>query len=431
MIEVDVDPWQLEVIRSPARVKLLMAGRGAGKTVGVARPTIIRDGLETIDGEFAYFSPSYAIAKRECKTIGKNRQLAPFIERVEDQPFPRIVWQTGTSTYFRSLDREENVLGYHLNGAIVDEVHKVGERLIHEVIRPQLGAKRGYLLMMGQHDEDGEDGWIYKQFYLPGIDPARPEFAAWRVPSSMGRQYLGPEGEKELEMIRASTSDYVWRWQYMAEAIETANKAFRPDDIRGCTSGDTRDDNGGMSCTIGYDLGKVLDPSAQVVLAKVSENKSAVLNAELQKLGVPHDVQALGVQRLAKRYGDPVVLVDVTGGGAGATKAGQDQDVYVKFYRDTVPTMRGFYLNQHSKAQIIQALQLAIEQKRISIPATCKDLLRQLGSYRWERRPSGGVDYHGPNGHDDDLVIALALALYAMNRGWTSDTGRKSLDVLM
>lgn len=430
MIELDLDPWQLEVIRSPARIKLLMAGRGAGKTVGCSRNQIIMDGLEKKDWETAYFSPSYAIAKRECKAIAKNRFLAPFIERAEDQPFPRIVWNSGSQSYFRSLDCEENVLGYHLNRAIVDEIHKVGERLIHEVVRPQLGAKRGGLLMMGQFDEDGEEGWLYKQFYLPGQDPAQPNFKSWIVPSGMGRQYQGAEGRAELEMLRQSTPDYVWRWQYMAEAVESQNKAFRGGDIARCVGGEEQSEARGTPCIVGYDLGRVVDPSAQAVLGVVDKERCRVLNAELHKLGVPHEQQALHVQRLARVYGNATVMVDVSG-GAGAGRAGEASDAYTKYYRDFIPTMRGFSINQRNKEGIIQALQLAIEQQKITIPPTCTDLLRQLKGYRWERRHSGGIDYHGPSGHDDDLVMALALAWYAFCRRWYGGQGGQPLETMM
>lgn len=431
MIELDLDPWQLEVIKSPARIKTVMAGRGSGKTVGIARNQIIMDGLTKINHETAYFAPSYAVGKRECKAIAKNRFLMPYIERAEDQPFPRIVWNTGSQSYFRSADRDDNLLGYHLNRAIVDEVHKIGERMIHEVIRPQLGAKRGELLMMGQHDEDGEEGWINLQFFLPGQRPGQTDFASWRIPSSAGRQYQGASGRAEFEMLRKSTPDYSWRWQYLAEAVESQNKAFRPEDIKKCILGDEQSESLGTQCVIGYDIGKVTDPSAEVVLGVVDASRCRVLGARLHRLGEPHEQQALALQRLSRVFGEPTVIVDVTGGGQGAVRPGQEVDACTKYYREMVPGMRGFNINQHTKAQIVQDVQLLIEQGRVTIPATCVDLIRQLKSYRWERRSAGTLDFHGPNGHDDDLVMALALAVTGFVRKWYGGQGGSPLSSLM
>lgn len=429
-IHLDLDPWQREVLDSPARVKTLMAGRGTGKTY-MARNQMIVDGLTRRGFETAYFSPSYAVAKREYKEIANHPVLMHRIIRTEENPFPRIVWRSGSQTFFRSLDREENVLGFHLNRAVVDEVHKVGARLIHEVVRPQLGAKRGSMLLMGQHDEDGEEGWIQQEFFLPGQNPNKPEFASWRIPVSMGRQYQGESGLKELELLRGSTPDYVWRWQYLAEAVESQNKAFRPGDVTKCIGGEEQSEACGMQCVIGYDLGKVVDPSAEVVLGVVDASRCRVLGARLHRLGEPHEQQALGLQRLARVYGDPTVVGDVTGGGQGALRPGQEVDAYVQFYRESVPNWRGFNINQTTKAQIVQNVQLLIEQGRITIPATCVDLIRQLKAYRWERRPTGTLEFHGPNGHDDDLVMALALAATGFARRWYGGQGGAPLGSLM
>lgn len=431
MLHLDLDPWQREILESPARVKTVMAGRGTGKTVGCGRGQIITDGLERRGWETAYFSPSYAVAKREFQDITHNPVLMRRILRTQEQPFPRIVWRSRSQTYFRSTDREENVLGYHLNRAIVDECHKIGERLIHEVIRPQLGAKRGHLMLMGQHDEDGEEGWIHKQFFQPGQQPGQTDFASWRIPVQMGRQYQGESGRRELEMLRKSTPEYVWRWQYLAEAIESQNKAFRPQDVAKCIRGEVRSEAAGMRCIIGYDLGKVADPSAQVVLGVVNDTHCVVLDATLHRLGWPHEEQAIALQTLSRVYGDPTVVVDVTGGGQGAVRAGQEVDAYTRYYRELIPGMRGFNINQTTKVQIVQNVQLMIEQGRIGIPATCEALIRQLKAYRWERRPSGTLDFHGPSGHDDDLVMALALAVTGFMRKWYGSPGSAPLGTLI
>jgi hypothetical protein len=96
-----------------------------------------------------------------------------------------------------------------------------------------------------------------------------------------------------------------------------------------------------------------------------------------------------------------------------------------------IPTMRGFNINQTTKAQIVQNVQLLIEQGRISIPASCADLIRQIKAYRWERRSSGTLDFHGPNGHDDDLVMALALAVTGFMRKWYGGQGGKPLGTML
>jgi hypothetical protein len=416
-IVLDVDPWQLQAINDPAREKLIVGGRGTGKTVGVLRNWFIQKGLDTLDGEFAYFGPSYAVGMRERKSIAKNRFLKPYITDTGDQPFPYIKWATGTSTYFRSMDREENLLGYHLDGGAIDEAHRVGERALDEIVRPQLAAKRGTLFLVGQHDEDGEEGWIQKRFFLPGQDMTQNRVRSWRIPASMGRMYQGEDGRAELEHIRKTTPDLVFRWQYLAEAIETGNRAFRSEDVRACRAGRVEErGDPGAGYVGGYDLGKVVDPSACVILKALTSEKCRVVHASLRPLLERHENQALWLQRQVRVFCECAVLIDSTGGATGG-HGSDESDAYVSFYRDLIPSARSFFITNRNKAAIIQSLQLAVEQKRIEIPVECEELAKQLVRYRWERK-QGAITFSGPNGHEDDLTMALAMAFYGFERGF-------------
>jgi len=62
-----------------------------------------------------------------------------------------------------------------------------------------------------------------------------------------------------------------------------------------------------------------------------------------------------------------------------------------------------------TKAQVIQALALAFEQRTIRVPDD-PVLVGELQAYQAERLPSGMVRYSAPQGHHDDCVMALALA---------------------
>lgn len=433
-IVLDADPWQREVIESRARIRLVVGGRGVGKTVGCARNMLLFFALSMPSSECAYFGPSYATAKRECRAMARHRGLAPLVESVSEQPFPLIEWRTGSKTYFRSLDREDNVLGYHLNGAVVDEVHKIGERAVDEIVRPQIGAKRGWMLLIGQSDEDGQDGWLYKRFHLPGQDPDnRDKVQSWQVPSAMGRMYQGDDGKAELELIRSTTPDYIFRWQYGAEFVESQNKVFRSADIDRCVRGDlpTLDRaTQGRRYVIGYDIGRVIDPSAAVILDAIDRERAVIVYAKTVPLGQPHEAQATQLAQLSRVFGDAPALVDATGTSGAA--GGSERDSYERYYRKICPNVRGFYFNQvKTKMLAIQDLQLAIEQAKITIPASCTEIIDQLRKFRFDRRNAGSIDYHGPDGHGDDMVMALAMAYQAVCRGWVRDPSMSGLGALV
>jgi len=420
--------WQAEIIESAARVMVVMGGRGSTKTTCLARNRLIRDSLRNENHEYGYFSPSYSIAKRERKAMAKNRILKGLITDTGDQPFPFIEWISGSKLYFRSLDREENLLGYHLNGAVLDEIHESGEATWDQILHPQLGAKRGWALWLGQHDEDGEEGWINKRGFIPGQAQGQKDIRSWRIPSSMSPMYDSPEGLAELERIRRVTPELVFRRQYLAEPIESENKAFRAADVENCLADipvKERASEGEMF-TGGYDLGKVVDPSALVILQAFDREHAAVSKCGLKPLNVKHEMQAVELGAIARVFGDLTMMIDATGqrGAAGGKEEG---DCYSQFYRKHCPSARAFYITPKNKTGAVQSLQLAIEQRRLLIPRFgCEKLVDQLKRYRWEMK-SGAFDFHGPDGHDDDLVMALVMAWYAVERGWFGAANPKTL----
>jgi len=71
-----------------------------------------------------------------------------------------------------------------------------------------------------------------------------------------------------------------------------------------------------------------------------------------------------------------------------------------------------FLTTNASKAQIIDALALAFETGKISIPND-PALIAELLAYESERLPSGLIRYGAPDGLHDDRVMSLAIAYYA------------------
>ena len=72
----------------------------------------------------------------------------------------------------------------------------------------------------------------------------------------------------------------------------------------------------------------------------------------------------------------------------------------------------GFQTTNATKAEIIQALELAFEHKAIRILDNSIQKA-ELMAYESEKLPSGLIRYGAPQGMHDDTVIALCLAWWA------------------
>ena len=169
----------------------------------------------------------------------------------------------------------------------------------------------------------------------------------------------------------------------------------------------------GGKYVIGLDLGRVVDPSAYVVLDLQSMQ---VVSEEVRQLKEPHEIGSRYAAQMCARWGKCPMVIDTTGGGGGSVKKKPDQ--YVKLYRETVRHARPFYFTKDTKRNAVEQLVLGIEQGKIGIPAECSQLLRQLAEYEYRLNSTGYVEYSAPAGLHDDLVMALAMAYdYAVRNG--------------
>ena len=78
--------------------------------------------------------------------------------------------------------------------------------------------------------------------------------------------------------------------------------------------------------------------------------------------------------------------------------------------------VEGLTLTQASKTELIDALSLAIERQEVRLLSDPVQMSELMG-YRADRLPSGAMRYGAASGAHDDTVVALALALAAVQRG--------------
>ena len=110
--------------------------------------------------------------------------------------------------------------------------------------------------------------------------------------------------------------------------------------------------------------------------------------------------------------------------------------------------IEGFKFTSGSKTALIQRLIVAVEQRKVSWPATGREFEQKLAKpakedngrpplsknsgvasweiltsemkrYEYEISPSGGITYNAPSGYHDDCVMALALANH---RRWETES---------
>lgn len=403
---------QEEIIRCRAKFMCLLAGRRWGKTVGCIRPRIITRCLEEPGFKYLMVGPSYPQVVPEYEAISVHPALKGegLIRKLQMLPYPRIQFKNGSSASFRTLENPHRLRREGYDEIWADEVQDVKESSVDSVLLPMLADRRGSFGMSGQ--PRGAECWYYKRFFVPGQNPANHgKIRSWNYSIYDGLMFQTKRGREEIEMLKAVTPESTFLEEYMAVPISNGRAVFRAEDVAACVRGGLCLPTAGVRYIVAVDLGRVVDNTAIVVF---DSDHEMVVHSEVRPLKEKHEVTAGLLAQLLRRWNNAVCLIDTTGSGKGsATRA----DEYVRAYQATVPQAVPFLWNQVTKRRMIDGLQLAFEQRRISIPPQHAELLRQVRAYEFSRK-GDLIKFSAPDGDHDDLVAALAMAYNGHVTGW-------------
>lgn len=195
-INLSLHPKQLEVFQSPARFKIVVAGRRFGKSmlaVAYAVAEALRtelNGYDLTDKGVFVVAPTHDQAKRIYWTHLK-RLTAPVATRALENT-GRIELSNGRWIEVRGADKPDSLRGVGLSAVVLDEFADMRPNVLEEIIRPALADVQGRALLIGTPRgknhfytlvlEAGKDPdwqvWRFKSVDNPFLDPAEVEKAS-------------------------------------------------------------------------------------------------------------------------------------------------------------------------------------------------------------------------------------------------------------
>jgi hypothetical protein len=216
------------------------------------------------------------------------------------------------------------------------------------------------------------------------------------MPTSVN-PYISPD---EIESMRGILPERIFRQEYLAEFIADGAGVFRGiDSAPECQWRDLAQPGEGY--VIGVDWGRHNDFTAFCVMTPSWE----VVHLE-RFTDIGYEFQVGRLKSLWQRFEKcPVIAESNSMGGP----------LIERLQRDRV-SVKAFNTTNASKAEAIERLSLALENGQISLPDDPRItvLKNELMAYDQERLPSGLIRYSAPPGGHDDTVMALAIALSAM-----------------
>lgn len=356
---------QLPILQSQSRFRVVMCGRRFGKSE-LSQIEIITAGLK--GKQVAYITPTYNLAKTFFDKLAK---VIPFPANRSELT---VTLPTGGSIQFFTGERQDNLRGRKFHLVVVDEasfIPNLEDGWLNS-IRPTLTDYIGRALFLST--PKGKN-YFYSLFMKGG----EPDWEAFRFTT-----YDNPHISKaEIDDARVQLPEVVFEQEYMANPAENAANPFGSQFIHQCIYPLSTQ----PAAVYGIDLAKSTDWT--VILGMDSNGNTCYFD----RFQADWRTTKQKIQALPKA----AILIDSTGVGDPITEDLQRDGLDVT----------GFKFSQTSKQQLMEGLQAAIHQRKISFPDGV--IVSELEIFEYTFTATG-VRYSAPSGFHDDCVMALALA---------------------
>jgi hypothetical protein len=374
-------PAQTQIKNERKRFNVIDCGRRFGKNIMMqdgAVETALRDGLPV-----GWGAPSYKMLLDDWKSLANT--LAPVTTRRNEQE-KSLQLVSGGNIEFFSLDNPDAIRGKKFKRFIVNEAAFVPNLLdiFNLVIRPTL------IDFKGEADFAGTPKGMNGFWQLYNI--IDPDWMRWQMSS-----YANPHiPHSELDALKTTMLERAYMQEIMAEFLEDGGGVFR--NVTAAAILSPSEPEEGHQYVIGADWGRSNDATVFSVLDVVKKEQVFVD----RMTDTDYASQRLRLQALSNRYNRAMVLAETNSMGQPNIEALQNMGVPVQ----------GFTTTNATKAQIVQALELAFELREVRAlnnPMQTAELM----AYESEKLPSGLIRYGAPEGMHDDTVMALCLAWWA------------------
>lgn len=389
-VDVELHSAQDRVLSEARRFNALAAGRRWGKSV--LAELLMTETAGEGRGRVGYFAPTYKLLAETWRDM--DADLGPILtERSLTER--RMKLATGGVVEMWTLEDMDAGRSRRYNRVVIDEaglVPHLGETW-ERAIRPTLADLEGDAWFLGT--PKGRN--FFWQAYQRGQDPLHGDWQSWQFPTS-SNPWIKPA---EVEAMRASMTERSFRQEVLAEFLEDGGGVFRF--VReSATATAQATAVAGHAYSIGVDWGRSGDFTA---FAVIDATEGALVHLD-RFTGVEYALQRMRLRALWERFGRPTILAEHNSMGG---------PIVEELRREGLP-VHPFVTSNQSKAQVVDALALAFEQRALRIIPD-PVLVGELEAFEATRLPSGMLRYAAPENQHDDAVVAACLAWWAAHGG--------------
>ena len=374
-----------KIITSTQKYHIASIGRQFGKSL-MGMNLLLYWAINQKPCKILWVSPVYSQAEKVHKELMQAIGGSGIVES-NNYSSNEMKLKTGSTIYFRSAERYDNIRGMTLDYAVIDEAAFIKDDAWAEAIRPTLVVRGKKVLFIST--PKGKN-WFYDLYQL-GISPDYPNYQAYKG-SSFDTPFIDPQ---ELQDAKRTVPEKVFKQEYLAEFLDAGGEVFS--NLNLIEHHTWPQPQGNIFC--GIDLAKQEDftvatfMDSQGKVVEIYRNNKSTWNTMVEEITV-----------LLKKY-NASALIEVNSIG----------DVIFEQIKQRHSNTHPFTTTSKSKNEIIEGLILDVNEQSISIPSKqlFPPLQHEMEIFTYDYNPkTRSVRYTHPNGMHDDTVISLSLSNY-------------------
>ncbi|QDP59325.1 MAG: putative terminase large subunit [Prokaryotic dsDNA virus sp.] len=372
MSKVRLTKPQTRVWKSPARFKIVSAGRRFGKSY-LALTWLVHNAM-TKGGLHYYVAPSYVMAKQIAWRLLKEL----FIEHIKhkNESDLSVEFANGAVIQLKGAENRDSLRGVSLSSVCLDEASFMAREVWTDVIRPATSDKLAPVMFISS---PSGFNW-FKDLYEHGRNQDEPDWESFQFTTADG----GNVTQEEIEAARRELPERTFKQEYLASFETLSNRVYSNFDRDINVSADIATIDSVSELHIGVDFN--IDPITASVAVKVSDQLHIV-----DELCIRNSNTTELSQEIKKRYPNHKIRAypDPSGNARKTSAAGGVTDF-------TILEQHGFLVLAPNKAPAVadrinevQAMLCNTDgERRLFIHPRCKELIKGLDGMTYKEGTS-------------------------------------------
>jgi len=346
--------------------------------------------------------PTLDQSRRVYKEIVRAIEDTPILLRKNDSLL-EIELANGSTILFKSAEQRDNLRGFTVTGILVIDECAFIQDDVFDILMPTTDVHKAPLLLISTPKLKVG---AYYRYYMAGLDPANTGITSIDFNEYDTSFLLSPE---RLEQYRRMMPRAQFQTEYLGEFLDSDSILFS--NIRECI-GPAPDEQ--RRLFVGIDWGSGAGGDYTSVCAFNDKRQMAFIDYFNDK---PTFEQVRYICTVLQPYRGKIAAINAEDNSIGTPMISLLKDELLKCgMRSEYNVLRPFTTTNQSKARLVNQMQVALEQKNITLlddPA----LIAQLSAYEATYNPKTNiVTYNATAGMHDDNCISAMLALEGLEQ---------------